>query len=212
MEFNYHVHANCTQSYMPNFGIVEALKLSHLSPALTLSFHSLSQEYGVKKFIQEMVSGSGENSRWDGEGKGADKRYAKAGDWNSSQWGPLGSSLEHTPKAGYLSTVSPHILVNQCHQHEPFFSSSISSTLLIHSLIKADGFLAVYTDSASHFLLSSHIQTHKPLGQSSVNPLSWEPCLQSQPGAILATHYRLNTSDRMLLFSLARVVQHCIVY
>lgn len=52
---------------MPNFDIAEALKLRvcmfHLSPALVLSFHSLSQEYGVKKFIQEMVSGSEGNSR-----------------------------------------------------------------------------------------------------------------------------------------------------
>lgn len=120
---------------------------------------------------------------------------------------PLGTSGEQSrahPQSWIFIHISHRILVNQCHQHEPFFSSSFSVILLIHPLIKANGFLPLYTDSASHFRFSSRIQTHKPLGQSSVNPLCWEPCLQSQPGAILAMHYGSNTSDRMLFFLLLK--------
>lgn len=132
MKFNYHVHANCTQSYMPNFDIAGALKL-RVCVCFTSPLHLVFIP-GVKKFIQEMVSGSGGNSRRDGEGKGADKRCVKAGDWNSSHWGPLGSSLEHTPKAGYLST-SPIVywLINAISMS--LFSAPLSPSLFSSILL-----------------------------------------------------------------------------
>lgn len=129
----------------------------HLPPG-TAQFHSWAKNMGSRSSFRDVFRKWG--YRWDGEGKGADKRYVKAGDQTHPTWTSGEQSRAH-PKAGYLST-SPMYTGWSMPSAWAFFSSSFPFTLLVHSLIKAEGsYLSILTQLHISFF-SSHIQTHKP--------------------------------------------------